>query len=50
MNNSEKDIQKQFKEILLNVYTVGNEAEDMNLSKFIEVIKQQLVTLIVKVN
>lgn len=45
MNQIEINYQKQFEEILSNVYRVGIEVEDIEFTIFMELIKEQLAIL-----
>lgn len=46
MSISDKLIQQQFQEILLNIYTKGQESESIEAIDFINEIKQQMMPVL----
>ena len=45
MSISDKQIQQQFQEVLLNMYTKGQESEKLEAIDFINEIKQQMMSV-----
>ena len=48
MSISDRQIQQQFREILLNIYTKGQESDGLDAADLINEIKQQIVSVMNK--